>query len=230
MNRAIVRGSFDGSEVHHIVPKAVGGSNDPLNLVHLTLREHYIAHLLLPKILIRERDRIAMYQALWLMSNRCSRQTSRMYAAAKGHVSQRMKRCNPMHDPSIKRRQLVNKTSNYNHSEAAKRRNVEYWSNDANRAKLSKRNKARWSDPAAKARATQTARERTRRRGVEYHVTDDAGNTTVWLTKHECAIAANVSDSTVTALVKSGRPTRTGFTVKEVRVDSVPMSNPQNTD
>ena len=36
--------------VHHIVPRAEGGSDDESNLVMLTAREHYIAHLLLAKI------------------------------------------------------------------------------------------------------------------------------------------------------------------------------------
>jgi DNA-directed RNA polymerase subunit RPC12/RpoP len=37
-------------ESHHIVPKSLGGTNDPSNLVDLTAREHYIAHILLAKI------------------------------------------------------------------------------------------------------------------------------------------------------------------------------------
>jgi len=36
-------------EKHHIIPKWQGGSNGPSNLVWLTAREHYIAHLLLAK-------------------------------------------------------------------------------------------------------------------------------------------------------------------------------------
>ena len=36
-------------EKHHIIPKSLGGSNCKDNLVHLTPREHYIAHLLLWK-------------------------------------------------------------------------------------------------------------------------------------------------------------------------------------
>ena len=37
-------------ETHHIIPKSEGGSDEPDNLVNLTAREHYIAHLLLAKI------------------------------------------------------------------------------------------------------------------------------------------------------------------------------------
>lgn len=36
-------------EQHHIIPKSLGGSNDPANLVLLTAREHFLAHLCLWK-------------------------------------------------------------------------------------------------------------------------------------------------------------------------------------
>ena len=38
------------TEVHHIVPKCLGGSDDHENLVRLTAREHFIAHRLLAKM------------------------------------------------------------------------------------------------------------------------------------------------------------------------------------
>lgn len=37
-------------EKHHIVPKCLGGSDDKSNLIFLTYREHFLAHLLLTKI------------------------------------------------------------------------------------------------------------------------------------------------------------------------------------
>lgn len=37
-------------ERHHIIPKCMGGSDDPNNIVELTAREHFIAHMLLVKI------------------------------------------------------------------------------------------------------------------------------------------------------------------------------------
>ena len=40
----------DYVEKHHIIPKSMGGSNDPSNLVSLTAREHFICHRLLMKI------------------------------------------------------------------------------------------------------------------------------------------------------------------------------------
>ena len=37
-------------EKHHILPKSLGGTNDKNNLVYLTVREHFVAHLLLTKM------------------------------------------------------------------------------------------------------------------------------------------------------------------------------------
>lgn len=37
-------------EKHHILPKCMGGNDDPENIVQLTAREHYICHWLLAKI------------------------------------------------------------------------------------------------------------------------------------------------------------------------------------
>ncbi len=37
-------------EIHHIVPRCVGGDDSPENLIKLTPEEHYLAHLLLCKI------------------------------------------------------------------------------------------------------------------------------------------------------------------------------------
>jgi len=36
--------------VHHIIPRSLGGSDDPENLVRLTYRQHFVAHRLLMKI------------------------------------------------------------------------------------------------------------------------------------------------------------------------------------
>ena len=72
-------------EVHHIVPKAEGGSDDASNKVRLSAREHYIAHLLLAKIY----DDLAMYSAVMYMQcrsftqSRAFRFNSRLYASVR---------------------------------------------------------------------------------------------------------------------------------------------------
>lgn len=41
------------TEIHHIIPRCLGGSNNKNNLIELTAKEHYIAHLLLTKIYVK---------------------------------------------------------------------------------------------------------------------------------------------------------------------------------
>lgn len=51
IEKATKRQIVDGySEQHHILPRSVGGTDETDNLVELTAREHFIAHLLLAKI------------------------------------------------------------------------------------------------------------------------------------------------------------------------------------
>lgn len=38
------------TEIHHILPRSLGGNNDPTNLVDLTAREHFMCHWLLTKM------------------------------------------------------------------------------------------------------------------------------------------------------------------------------------
>jgi hypothetical protein len=63
---------------HHILPKSLGGSNDSNNLIVLTEREHYIAHLMLWKAYGGK-----MAYAFWLMSHTLPVQSSRHYAAVR---------------------------------------------------------------------------------------------------------------------------------------------------
>lgn len=53
-----------GYDLHHILPKSLGGNNKKSNLVKLTYREHYIAHRMLAKMYKGER-KIKMSFALY---------------------------------------------------------------------------------------------------------------------------------------------------------------------
>lgn len=57
--------SVDGyAEVHHIVPRSLGGSDDADNLIRLTARQHYVAHWILARALGGSAAR-----AFFMMSN-----------------------------------------------------------------------------------------------------------------------------------------------------------------
>lgn len=55
----------NGYEIHHILPKALGGTNDPSNLVKLTYFEHLVAHYLIAK----EARCYEMYRAFTFLMN-----------------------------------------------------------------------------------------------------------------------------------------------------------------
>lgn len=50
IDRAKVRQTPNLKEDHHIVPKCMGGTDDPVNIVSLTPEEHFVAHQLLVRI------------------------------------------------------------------------------------------------------------------------------------------------------------------------------------
>lgn len=54
-------------EFHHIVPRSLGGDDSPNNLIRLSLREHYVCHLLLTKMLIGE----AKHKMLYALHRMC---------------------------------------------------------------------------------------------------------------------------------------------------------------
>ena len=55
-------------EKHHIIPKCLGGGNDEDNLVSLTLREHFLCHWLLTKMVQDSCSKRKMYFALSIMN------------------------------------------------------------------------------------------------------------------------------------------------------------------
>jgi hypothetical protein len=50
INKGLTRIPEGYVEKHHIIPKCLGGADDPSNLVALTPEEHFVAHVLLVKI------------------------------------------------------------------------------------------------------------------------------------------------------------------------------------
>jgi hypothetical protein len=67
IDNALVRTSRNPEEYyerHHIIPKFLGGSNYKSNLVDLTIKEHYISHLILVQI-CKHISKRALYQAVY---------------------------------------------------------------------------------------------------------------------------------------------------------------------
>lgn len=74
IQRSKIRTLSGYSELHHIIPKCMGGSDDNHNLARLTPEEHYLAHQLL--IRIHPLNTKLIYAAAMMIPNR---PTNKMY-------------------------------------------------------------------------------------------------------------------------------------------------------
>lgn len=75
---------LDSFEKHHIVPRSLGGDNTKNNIVRLTVREHFIAHLLLRRMCVSKEHSQKMNYALHMFcANRKTKLTSRQFAAGR---------------------------------------------------------------------------------------------------------------------------------------------------
>lgn len=71
------------TEIHHIVPRSLGGSDEDSNLVKLTAREHFICHLLLTKVYKDKFSRAKMIRAFMMMLGCSSRRQNRYISSRK---------------------------------------------------------------------------------------------------------------------------------------------------
>lgn len=134
------------SEKHHIIPKCLGGTNDPANVVRLSARQHFIAHHLLTKC-TSGNPRQKMIKAFWVLKHTrgfclTSRQFEKLrieYAAAvsaywKGRPMSEMHYKNFL--AANKRARLAGIIKGGMHSEAHKLRMIE-----SNRSRKGSKNK-----------------------------------------------------------------------------------------
>lgn len=107
-SRKIRNETLEYTEIHHIIPKCLGGTDGADNLVVLTFREHYLAHWLLTKIYFSN-ERI--FWAFSLMDGRLSPLSSRVLTskqferckqAAREAARIRWTNDNPMHKKDVK--------------------------------------------------------------------------------------------------------------------------------
>lgn len=83
INRALSRSISGYTEKHHIIPRSLGGSDSPENLAILTAKEHYIAHLLLPYMVLDSTHKKKMWGALRCMSKMISSNHNRYVGSAR---------------------------------------------------------------------------------------------------------------------------------------------------
>ena len=125
INNALLRNHIklphDGFQVHHIIPKCIGGTDNKSNLVILHFKEHRVCHCLLIKMQITKSAEIKMRHAYGFF-NKSSRYNGPRYKRGKDNifsnpkiieqVRSRMIHNNPMKNSAIQEKRLVSWKSN----------------------------------------------------------------------------------------------------------------------
>lgn len=125
------RGQHQNLELHHIIPRSIGGTDTPDNIIALTPKEHWIAH----RILYRMTEGVAkqkMAYALIMMIGNSNgpnsegyRPTARQYAWLKRINSQQSKK--RWQDPAYRAKQMAWRNNLPPITEQAKAKMRETW-------------------------------------------------------------------------------------------------------
>lgn len=73
-------------ENHHIIPKSLGGTNEETNLVKLTPKEHFICHMLLPKMTFGT-NKSKMIRAAWMIATMGNKHQKRIKVNSRTYCS-----------------------------------------------------------------------------------------------------------------------------------------------
>jgi hypothetical protein len=76
------------TETHHIIPKCMGGTDEPSNLVELTPEEHYLCHQLLVKM---HPEDVGLVKAATCMAATVSGRKNKLYGWLRRKLSESMK-------------------------------------------------------------------------------------------------------------------------------------------
>lgn len=98
----------DYTELHHILPKSLGGSNKRENLVRLSARQHFVAHLLLTKMVDGEAKR-KMCWALHKITFSKNKAQSRIFNSAEYELARRLHAANVSKPKSKEHQEKISK-------------------------------------------------------------------------------------------------------------------------
>jgi hypothetical protein len=215
--KAKARGTVVGyKEKHHVVPNCFVKNNSPENLVELTAREHYIAHLLLWKIPMEPKWHNKMSMALHVMVNgsghgkqdRSYLVSSRIYESSRAAYITAMKAYFAEHggtwlgrkhspeslekmrawqqDPVIKQQQRDRVTGKNNPMYGKKH-------SDERRKQISNSTKESWSDPALREKQSKITKERWEDPEYKQRMIDIRKTSEGWLNRDWKDIAAKAA-------------------------------------
>lgn len=215
--KAKTRGTLVGyKEKHHVVPNCFVKNNNLENLVELTAREHYIAHLLLWKIPMEPKWHNKMSMALHVMVNGSGHQRqdrnyripSRIYESSRSAYIIAMKAyfaehggtwVGRKHKPeSIQK--IIEANARTKHIRSAKAmgaNNPMYGKKHSEemRKQISESTKESWNDPALRAKQSTTIKEKWADPEFKKHMVDIRKTSEGWLKRDWKAINRKAADT-----------------------------------
>lgn len=212
-----IPGKSPGYETHHIVPKCMNGNNCRHNLAIVPARVHFVLHKLLVKMVDDTKIRSKLLWAVWRMMNpqnsfhqRTYRRNSHQYEIVRNFVRNNLISNNPMHDPNVvKQRTGVIRPQQI---QVCIYRNQLYWSNPENKVKKMH---------ADLQKAIKT--------GLIYQLTNiRTGIVIHCYMKKTVKTLCGSTDTQIRWSLEKQKPTKSGFLVQRVKVDSVSKYNLQN--
>lgn len=177
---------YDYTEDHHIVPKSLGGTDNLDNIIKLSARQHFIAHLLLWKTHMT----FGMAKAFYMMANvnsdkhtgRKFKINSRIFETLRKHRSEEQTKLNKIrwNDPewSAKQREILRRAATTPEERVRRRLNA-IKVNELYKEQKSALMKANWKDPEwAANRKKKLVEGSTKRKpiivdGIEYDKAED---------------------------------------------------------
>lgn len=134
-------------EYHHIIPRCLGGTDEKPNLVFLSAREHYIAHLLLPKMVKTAKHRQKTVAAFKYLSYTKNKHTSDRYSSRLFEYHKKISYSLHCHSGELNPRygQICSNETKEKISRSKRGRSAQY--TDEQRKLMSERCSTRNSDP-----------------------------------------------------------------------------------
>ena len=88
------------TEIHHIIPKSLGGTNLKNNLVNLTAKEHFVCHRLLTRMTAGAAKRKMVYAQNMMLAKTPDQKRIAVNANTYKQIKEEFSKINPFNDPA----------------------------------------------------------------------------------------------------------------------------------
>ena len=161
-------------ESHHIIPKSIGGLNDKTNLVKLTPKEHFICHMLLPKMTTGE-HKSKMIRAAWMIATMGNKHQARVKVGSRKYclLKEEWVKISKGIPKSEEHKQKLRKPKSEEHKKklsiARKGKTFDYKHSDETKQKIAESNRGKTGKPKTEEQKQHQSKIMTGRKQTAEH-------------------------------------------------------------